>query len=139
MIDKSLEEGIKKTQHFIEIWNKFHDIFKKMVSQNHVDGSKEKEFLSAKELAGSCYEDLMDSLSVKPIRRFVIGRAVFNVLSFDSVFAMSDEKLELFDKNWDESFVFLKELLDRLERKKRRIGNVNRFAFAMKKKINKFR
>lgn len=139
MIDKSLEDSIKKTRHFIEIWNKFHDIFKKMISQNHVDGGKEKEFLSARELAGSRYEDLMDSLSVKPIRRFVIGRAVFNVLSFDSVFAMSDEKLELFDKNWAESFVFLKELLDRLERKKRRIGNVNRFAFTVKKKINRFR
>jgi len=135
MIDKKLEENIKKTRDFMDIWNKFHDIFRSTVSADHVDAEKEKEFLSIKSLVSSRYEDLMDSLGVKPLRRFIINASAYNIFSIDKLSIMSDVKLAVFDRDWLESSSFLKTLYDRLGRKKRRIENFNKFAFVIKKGI----
>ncbi|MBL7156668.1 MAG: hypothetical protein ISS92_00750 [Candidatus Omnitrophica bacterium] len=139
MVDKKLEENIKKTKEFIEIWNKFHRIFKNAISENHLTEGKEKEFLSIKSLVNSRYEDLMDSLEVKPLGRFIISPFVYNVLSLEKLSIMSDEKLKIVDKDWKESSKFLDSLFNRLERKKRRIEGFNRFFFVLKKGITKLR
>lgn len=133
MVDRILEENIKKTRNFIEIWDKVHNIFKNAIAENHISKKKEAELSSARNLADSRYEDLMDSLGVKPLKRFLMGPAVYNVLSFGNVSIMSDEKLSTVDKDWTESFKFLETLLERLERKKRRIGSFNKAAFVMRR------
>lgn len=133
MIDKKLENNIKKARDFVEIWHKFHDIFKNTTSENHLGRDKEEEFLSVKNLVNSRYEDLMDSLKVKPLRRFIISPSIYNILSCGEISIMSDKRLSGVRDDWAESFRFLKALLERLERKKERIGGFNRFAFMMKK------
>jgi hypothetical protein len=137
MIDKKLEDNIKKARDFIEIWHKFHDIFKNTVSENHVGSDREREFLSVKDLVSSRYEDLMDSLGVKPLRRFMLSPSVYNILSFEKISIMSDKRLDTIDNDWTESLKFLKVLLERLEKKKRRIGGFNRFAFVVKKSLTR--
>ena len=133
MIDKKLEDNIKKTKDFIEIWNKFHNIFSKATAENHVSENKEKEFLSVRNLANSRYEDLMDSMEVKPLKRFIISPAVYGVLALDKLSIISDERLCALDKNWNESIKFLTTMLARLENRKRRIGGFSRFAIFSKK------
>lgn len=139
MTDKKLENNIKKARDFIEFWHKFYDIFKSTISENHLGRDKEEEFLSVRELVNSRYEDLMDSLGVKPLKRFIMSPSVYNVLSFEKISIMSDRRLNIIDKDWRESFRFLRALLGRLERKRNRIGNFNKFAFIFKKKIGRVR
>ena len=137
MKDKKLEENIKKAGHFIEIWNKFHDIFENATSREYVDESGEKEFLSTKTLVSSRYEDLMDSLGVKPLKRFIINPSLYNILSLDNLSIMSDEKLKTVGKDWNESCRFLTALQKRLESKKRRLKDFNKFAFVVKNKMRR--
>lgn len=136
MIDKKLEDNIKKAKEFIEMWEKFYGIFNNTISVNHVSDNKEEEFLSVKNLANARYEDLMDSLEVKPLKRFIISPAVYNIISLDKLSIMSDEKLGSARRDWGESLTFLKALLARLEKKKERIRGFSRFAFMLKKGIH---
>ena len=137
MIDRKLEANIKKTKEFIEIWDKFNRIFKNTISENHVSIDEEKEFLSTKALVNSRYEDLMDSLGVKPLKRFIMSPSIYSVLSLEKISIMSDEKLGMVDKDWKESSKFLTALFKRLESKKRRIEGFNRFFFMAKKGIRR--
>jgi hypothetical protein len=136
MKDKRLEANIKKAKDFLEIWKKFHNVFRNVFSGNTINKKEERHFLSTRELVNSRYDDLMDSLGVKPIRRFITGEAVYSILSIEDLSVMSDEKLHMVERNWEESFTFLRSLLERLERKKRRIGGFNTVAFAVKKRFN---
>ena len=139
MIDRKLEANIKKTKEFIEIWNEFNRIFKNTISENHVSIDEEKEFLSSKTLVNSRYEDLMDLLGVKPLKRFIMSPSIYNVLSLEKISIMSDEKFDTVDKDWEESSKFLTALLERLKIKKRRIEGFNRFFFVTKKAIRRKR
>ncbi len=139
MIDRKLEANIKKTKEFIEIWDEFNRIFKNTISENHVSIDEEKEFLSTKALVNSRYEDLMDSLGVKPLKRFIMSPSIYNVLSLEKISIMSDEKFDTVDKDWEESSKFLTALLERLKTKKRRIEGFNRFFFVTKKAIRRKR
>ncbi len=139
MIDRKLEANIKKTKEFMEIWDKFNHIFKATISGDHVSINEEREFLSTKALVNSRYEDLMDSLGVKPLKRFIMSPSIYNVLSLEKISIMSDEKFDTVDKDWEESSKFLTALLERFKTKKRRIEGFNRFFFVTKKAIRRKR
>ena len=139
MIDKKLENNIKKTKEFIEIWSKFSNIFKRALSEGHVGNQREKEFMSTKYLVDSRYDDLMDSLGVKPLKRFTMGPAIYNVLSIDKLSIMSDDKIKKFEEDLSESNKFLEALLSRLDRKKRRIESFNKFYLSLRRKFRKER
>jgi len=139
MIDRKLEANIKKTKEFMEIWDKFNHIFKATISGDHVSINEEEEFLSSKALVNSRYEDLMDSLGVKPLKRFIMSASLYNVLSLEVISIMSDEKLHAVDRDWEESSKFLTSLLKKLETKKRRIKDFNKFLFVAKKEIRRRR
>ncbi|MFH1380812.1 MAG: hypothetical protein ABIH57_01385 [Candidatus Omnitrophota bacterium] len=136
MIDLKLEANIKNTKEFIELWTKFHQIFEKTISEPLVNNEKEAEFASVRKLLNSRFEDLMDSLDIKPLKRFVMCTAICNILALEELSNMSDEKMKNFNTDWDESSKFLYGILDRLNRKKNRIGDFNKFAFVIKRKIN---
>jgi len=137
MKDKKLEDNIKKAEDFIEIWDKFHHIFKNALSEAHVTEEKDDEFIATKDLVNSRYEDLMDSLEVKPLKRFLISPTVYNILALDRISTMSDERLKIVAEDWSGAFEFLYSLLNRLRKKKKRIEGFNKFFFIMKKKFNR--
>ena len=139
MIDKKLEGTIKEASDFIELWKKFHEIFKNTISKGHVSADKEKELLSVKNLISSRYEDLMDLVGAKPLKRFITNPSVYNILSVKNVSIMSDDRLKVLEKDWEESLRYLAALLSRLKRKKNRLEGFNRFAFALKKGISRFK
>jgi len=130
MIDRELEANIKKTKEFIEIWNNFHRIFK---------GNDEKNFLATKTLVNSRYDDLMDSIGEKPIKRFIKNEPLYNILSLENLSIMSDERLKKLDIDWNESSRYISLLFERLKRKKRRIEGFNRFFFLLKNVIRRKR
>lgn len=123
MIDRKLEENIKKAKEFTEIWGNFRRIFK---------NNDEKNFLATKALVNSRYDDLMDSIGEKPIKRFIKNEPLYNILSLENLSMMSDGRLRGLEKDWEDSSVYLFSLVDRLERKKRRIEGFNRFFFLLK-------
>jgi len=139
MIDRELEKNIKKTRDFIEIWQNFHQVFREAVSGTAVNEDAEKRFLATRPLVDSRYDDLMDSLGVKPIKRFIAGECIYDLLLLERLSAMSDEKAVKLKKRWEESFAFLSALLGRLERKKRRIKDINKLAFFVKQGVGKLR
>ena len=130
MIDRKLEGNIKKTKEFVEIWSNFRRIFK---------NNDEKNFLATRTLVNSRYDDLMDSIGEKPIKRFIKNEPLYNILSLGNLSIMSDERLKKLDKDWDESSGYLSSLLERLKRKKRRIEGFNRFFFLLKNVIRRKR
>ena len=139
MVDKNLEENIKKTKDFIELWKKLQEVFKNTTSESHINDEKELEFLNIKELVYSRYEDLMDSLGVKPLRRFIKSPSVYTILDIQKLAIMSDEKLKAVDKNWEDSWDFLNLLSRRLEKNKKRLEGFNRFFFMTRKRSNKLK
>ena len=135
MIDRKLESNIKRTENFIEIWDKFHDIFENALSDNAINKDEEKNFLSTKTLVNSRYDDLMDSLGVKPIKRFIKSETIYNILSIRDLSIMSDRRSSMVHRDWQNSFKFLRSLLERLKRKKRRIEGFSRFSFFVKRRL----
>jgi len=123
MIDRSLEENIKRTKEFTEIWKNFRRIFK---------NNDEKNFRATKALANLRYDDLMDSIGEKPIKRFIKNEPLYNILSVEDLSMMSDARLKSLEKDWEESCAYLFSLLERLQRKRRRIEGFNKFFFLLK-------
>ena len=134
MKDQKLETQIRKTQEFIELWHKFRQIYSQATKGDPPSG--EKDFLETKELVNFRFEDLMDDLGVKPLKRFLITGFIYEILSIKTLSFMSDEKSKAINKNWENSYNFLNATLARLERKKKRIGSFNKF-FVISKKILK--
>ena len=89
MIDRKLEENIKKVKEFMEMWENFHRIFKK---------NDEKNFLATKSFVSSRYDDLMDSIGEKPIKRFIKNEPLYNILSLENLSVMSDDRLKNLEK-----------------------------------------
>lgn len=139
MIDKKLETNIKKTKEFVELWRKFRGIFANTISGSRLGDDEEKEFISTRNLVNSRYEDLMDSLGIKPLGRFLKSPSVYDVLSVERLSTMSDDRLEKVDEDWKKSSKYLAMLLERLMRKKRRLEGFNKFFFLTKKGISKLR
>ena len=134
MTDKKIDHNIKKTKDFIESWKRFHNIFKGALLKAAVDKKKEEEFLLTKDLISVRYEELMDDVGVKPARRVLKSDSIYSVLSLDKFSNISDESLRNIDRQWRNSFELLEELLCRLERNKKRLGNFSRFSIIIKKR-----
>ncbi|MFH1594072.1 MAG: hypothetical protein ABID09_05200 [Candidatus Omnitrophota bacterium] len=139
MIDKRLEANIRKTKQFIELWDKFHTFFNKTICENCVSEENEKEFVSIRVLVNSRYEDLMDGLGVKPLKRFMINPSITSLLTLEKIGIMSDTKGKAVNDSWADSSGYLNLLLERLKRKKRRIEGFNRFFFVLKNGPVRFR
>jgi len=135
MRDKRLEANIKKVYEFIELWAKLHENFKDLLSSAKVGTEVETNFVTTRNLVYKRYEDLMDSLGVKPLRRFIISPAIYNILTVSKLSTMSDAKIEALKRGWVEAENFLNMLARRLERKKRRIEDFNKFVFVFKRII----
>jgi len=137
MVDRKLEENIKKAEDFTQIWKRFRRVFERALSEGHVGRGEEDEFMSVRNLVNSRYEDLMDSLGVKPLRRFIIGASVCNILSLEKLSIMSDERLKSVAEDWRLSEEFLNALTERLKRKKKRIEGFNKLFILTKRRIRR--
>ena len=135
MIDKKLEENIKKAGEFIELWKKFYEIFEKAISSNPISSEIERNFHSTKRLLSIRFEDLMDSLNIRPSIRILKHAPIYNILFLKNLKEMSEDKSSEIKRNWQNSLENLEILKSRLERKKMRIQRFNRFFYILKNKI----
>lgn len=122
MIDKKLEDNIKNTKRFLEFWSKFHQLY----------SSKEENFLSTRTLVNSRFQDLMDSAGMKHSQRLTKGLPIYEILSIKSLSGMSDEKLKRIEECWTDSYYFLTSVLNRFQKKKKRIERFNKLVFTIK-------
>jgi len=122
MIDKKLEDNIKKTKTFLEFWAKFHQLYR----------SEEESFLSTRTLVNSRFQDLMDSVGVKHSQRLTKGLPIYEILSIESLSGMSDEKQKRIEACWEDSYRFLSSMLSQFQKKKRKIKRFNRLIFTIK-------
>jgi hypothetical protein len=139
MIDKKLEESIKKTKRFLEFWSKFHELYRNVVESNVDLNEKEKDFLSNITLVNSRFQDLMDYLEVGHGERLAKAYPIYKVLSIESLQGVSDERSKEIEDWWTDSYVFLSGLLERLQKKKKRIEGYNKFMFLVKNTFRKIK
>ncbi len=135
MVDKTLEQNITKTQTFLELWTKFHELYRDAVSDDRGMGPKGEIFISTRGLVNSKFDDLIDSLKKTP-RCGITQRFLFyEILSLKDLSTMSDERLDKIKDCWMDSYIFLYGTLDRFKKKKQRIEKFNKFFFIMKRLV----
>ena len=132
MIDKKLENNIKKTKTFLEFWSKFHELYRDAVGDSSSLPDKEENFIATRSLVNSRFQDLMDFIGVKHSQRFAKALPLYEILSLENLRGVSDEKFETIDDYWTDSYIFLSSILDRFQKKKRRIEKYNKTIFTVK-------
>ena len=125
MIDKEIEEKIKKTKEFMELWIKFHNLYKEALKDKVVDPEEEKAFLETKSLIARKYQALTDLLKITPSTEDKTIDVISQVLSLQSISTLSDVQLEEIDNGWHHSNIFLNKLLGSLENRKETLSKVN--------------
>jgi len=125
MIDKELEEKIKKTKEFMELWIKFHNLYKEALKDKVVDPEEEKAFLETKSLIARKYQALTDLLKITPSTEDKTIDVISQVLSLQSISTLSDVQLEEIDNGWHHSNIFLNKLLGSLENRRETLLKIN--------------
>ena len=125
MIDKEIEEKIKKTKEFMELWIKFHNLYKEALKDKVVDPEEEKAFLETKSLIARKYQALTDLLKITPSTEDKTIDVISQVLSLQSISTLSDVQLEEIENGWHHSNIFLNKLLGSLENRKETLSKVN--------------
>jgi len=135
MIDKKLEDNIKRTHKFLEFWSKFHELYRDAVSERALTGYKGEMFISTRTLVNSRFDDLIESLEIGSREKVTRCFPVYEILSVDDLSAISDEKLNRLEDCWTDSYIFLSSLLSRFKKKKQRIEKFNKFLYITKRLI----
>lgn len=115
MPDKNTKAQIRQTKDFIELWVKFHDLYKNATKKETITEEEEALFLETKSLIADKYSKLKDSLGSKRGRDNEMLDVISHVLSLKGMSAMSDKVLNKIDRSWDHSYVVLNKMLKDLE------------------------
>lgn len=132
MIDKKLEENIKNTKRFLEFWSKFQELYRIVISGSPSLKDKEEGFTSTRTLVNTRFQELMDSLGVSHGERLKRAIPIYEILSIENLYNMSDEKLKKIEDHWTDSYIFLSSILDRFQKKKKRIEDYSKVMFVTK-------
>ena len=133
MVDKKTEFDIKTVRSFLEFWVKFHSIYSGVISRDSISKEDERTFLDTKEIIKSKYEGLKDAFEFKYMPHGRLTDPVSDILGIDNVRFMAEKNLRKLQVDWKDSYVFLNNILERLENKKRRLDQFNPMAVFIKK------
>ncbi len=133
MIDKKTEADIKIVKGFIEFWVKFHSIYSSINHKETISKEEEVKFLETKELIRSKYEGLKNSLDFKYMPHTRLTDPVNDIMLINNIRFMAERNLKKSENDWKDSYVFLNSILERLENKKRRLGQFNPMAVFLKR------
>ena len=131
MVDKDLELKIKKVKEFMELWVKFHDMYKDALSHETITPEEEKNFLETKSLIARKYQALIEHLGIDRPYDDKTFDVISQLLSLKSVAAISDLSLNKIEYDWHNSYVLLNKLLGELEARQetlRKVSKVGLFA-----------
>ncbi|MBP7056280.1 MAG: hypothetical protein KBB52_05465 [Candidatus Omnitrophica bacterium] len=137
MIDKKTEAAIKSVKSFLEVWTQLHSMYGQILSRDIITKDDEDKFLSSKDMVAKKYSDLGSGLDFKysPHGRFT--DPVSDILAIDGIRFASEKSLKKIDDDWQDSYVFLNSILERLKSKKRRLGRFNPIGILAKKIFKK--
>jgi hypothetical protein len=133
MIDKKTELDIKIVRSFLEFWIKFHSIYSGVASRESISKEDELKFLETKGIIKNKYEGLKNGLEFKYMPHGRLTDPVSDILGIDNVRFMAEKNLRKLRGDWKDSYVFLNNILERLENKKRRLDQFNPMAVFVKK------
>lgn len=125
MVDPELEEKIKKTKEFMELWIKFRELYSKALKKEAIAADEEMAFLETKSLIARKYQALMDRLQMEPSMEDKTFDVVSQVLSLQGVSSISDVQMQEIENGWHRSFMFLNKLLGTLENQKETLARVS--------------
>ena len=143
MVDPELEEKIKKTKEFMELWMKFRQLYSKALHKEAIFPEEETTFLETKSLIARKYQALMDRLDLEPSMDDKTFDVISQVLSLQGVSSLSDVQIQEVESGWHRSFIFLNKLLGTLENQKETLSRIsplsvwgpNLKAFFQKKRV----
>ena len=125
MIDRKTELDIKTLKSFLELWGKFHALYAAEVSKEVISGDDEKKLLDTKEVIGGKYQALKDSMEFKYVPHGRMTDPVSDVLRLEAIRFASEKNMHKMEGDWKDSYVFLNNILERLENKRRRLDGFN--------------
>ena len=125
MVNPELEEKIKKTKEFMELWLKFRELYMKAIKKEAIHPEEEMTFLETKSLIARKYQALMDRLGMEPSMDDKTFDVISQVLSLQSVSSISDVQIQEIEQGWHRSFMFLNKLLGSLENQKETLSRIS--------------
>ena len=125
MIDKELEKKIRQTKEFMQLWMKFHELFKSALKSDSISQQEEDDFLETKSKIARRYEALKNSIGPDSHYDDRTFDVISQVLSLKSVVSVSDISLGKIESDWHNSYILLNRLLGDLESQKEDIRRVN--------------
>lgn len=136
MVDKDLEHKIKKVKEFMELWVKFHDMYKDALSHETITPEEEKNFLETKSLIARKYQALIEHLGIDRPYDDKTFDVISQLLSLKSVAAISDLSLHKIEYDWHNSYVLLNKLLGELEARQESLRKVSKFGLLMRELLS---
>lgn len=133
MKDKKLEKKIKLVKEFMELWIKFHDLYKSALSKQSISGDDEKNFLETKSLIARKYQMLKEFLAMDPSPDDKTFDVIGQVLSLEGVSTISDLAMKKIESDWHNSYIQLNKMLGELESKTEELKLVNTVGIFLKK------
>lgn len=130
MVDRELELKIKRLKEFMQLWIKFHEMYKSSISRETISPEDEKAFLDTKSLIARKYQALKDFLEITSSYDDKTFDVISQVLSLKSVSAISDLSMHKIENDWHNSYIQLNKLLGELEGKQealRKVSRISRF------------
>ena len=127
MIDKALENRIKKVNEFIQLWASFYAIYKRSAAQQSFTEEEEKNFLELKSSLARKYQGLMDSLGLKPTAEDRTFDVISQIMSLKSISMLSPLQMEKLENDWHHSYITLNKVMGSLENQKQELVKINVF------------
>ena len=140
MIDRTLEVKIKKTKEFMELWMKFHTLYKQALKRETITAQDEDLFLETKSLIARKYQALKEFLNqpflLEDEKTFDV---ISQLLSLQGVSALSDVQVQEIESDWQRSYLILNKVLGSLENQKEALGRISPFSVLFPKVGSAFR
>ena len=133
MIDRELEFNIKRLKEFMQLWVKFHDMYKNALSRDTITPEDETSFLETKSLIARKYQALKDQLGIANSYEDKTFDVISQVLSLNSVAAISDLSLHKIENDWHNSYILLNKMLGELEGRQETLRKISIIGLAVKK------
>ena len=126
MVDRELELKIKRLKEFMQLWVKFHNMYKEAISRDTISPEQENTFLETKSLIARKYQALKEQLGITPSYEDKTFDVISQVLSLKTVAAISDISLHKLENDWHNSYILLNKLLGELEGRQEALRRISR-------------
>ena len=137
MIDKKTEYGIRAMKDFLELWAKFHSLYMDIISRDVISSDDENKFLDTGRIIKAKYEELKNSLDFRYMPHGRMSDPAAEILAVETIRFMSERNLKKLENDWKDSYVFLNNIAERLEDKKRRLGDFNPIGVFFKRVLDR--